>query len=132
MLTPEQIAAPGTESAHQKALFAWVAQQTDYPELKLAFSIPNGGLRDKVTAARLKAEGCKAGVWDIFLPVPRGQWHGLFIEMKVGNNKLTRAQAKFRFDLIDNYRLMICYSWDEARDGMLRYMKLGEYYADNA
>jgi len=123
MLTPEQIAAPGTESAHQKALFAWVAQQTDYPELKLAFSIPNGGLRDKVTAARLKAEGAKAGVWDIFLPVPRGRWHGLFIEMKVGGNKLTKPQKEFVFSLSDNYAFMVFYSWEEARDALISYVR---------
>ena len=132
MLTPEQIARAGTESAHQKALFAWMAQQTDYPELKLAFAIPNGGLRDKVTAARLKAEGAKAGVWDIFLPVPRGRWHGLFIEMKVGNNVLTTPQTDFISKLADNYAFMVCYSWEEARGALLWYMEKGAYYANYA
>jgi len=124
MLTPEQIAAPGTEHSQQAALFAWIAQQTDYPELKLAFSIPNGGHRDKVTAARLKAEGCKAGVWDIFLPVPRGRWHGLFVEMKVGNNKLTRYQEDFANKLDVWYEFVVCYSWDEARTALISYVRL--------
>ena len=132
MLTPEQIAAPGTEHAEQSALFAWIAQQTDYPELKLAFAIPNGGLRDKVTAARLKAEGAKAGVWDIFLPVPRGRWHGLFIEMKVGRNKLTRAQVDFMEDIDSDYLFEICFDWVEASEAFITYIKLGAYHADNA
>jgi len=132
MLTPEQIAAPGTEHAQQAALFAWIAQQTDHPELKLAFAIPNGGLRNKVTAARLKAEGCKAGVWDIFLPVPRGRWHGLFIEMKVGNNTLTTPQREFAEKLVLRYKLDVCWSWDEAKFALIRYMELGEYDANNA
>lgn len=121
MLTPEELAACGSESGHQKALFAWLAQQTDYPELKLAFAIPNGGLRDKVTAARLKAEGAKAGVWDIFLPVPRGHWHGLFIEMKVGNNSLTDPQREFAEKLVGYYAFIVCYSWEEARTVMINY-----------
>ena len=124
MLTPEQIARAGTEHAQQAALFAYIAQQTDYPELKLAFSIPNGGLRDKVTAARLKSEGCKAGVWDIFLPVPRGPWCGMFIEMKAGKNRLTEMQREFRDNLAGNYRFAVCYGWEEARDEMMRYMEL--------
>ena len=121
MLTPEQIAAPGTESAHQKALFAWIAQQTDYPELKLAFAIPNGGHRDKITAARMKAEGAKAGVWDIFLPVYTGRC-GLFIEMKVGNNKLTPKQEEFRAALCNSYAFKVCYSWEEAAKVMQEYV----------
>ena len=124
MLTPEQIAAPGTEHSQQVALFAWIALQTDYPELKLAFAIPNGGLRDKVTAARLKSEGAKAGVWDIFLPVPRGRWHGLFVEMKVGNNTLTKKQEEFVEELSDCYEFVVCYSWGEARTALISYVRL--------
>jgi len=124
MLTPEQIAASGSESAHQKALFAWIAQQTAYPELKLAFAIPNGGHRDKITAARMKAEGAKAGVWDVFLPVPRGPWCGMFIEMKAGKNRLTEMQREFRDNLAGNYRFAVYYGWEEARDEMMRYMEL--------
>jgi len=124
MLTPEQIAAPGTEHSQQAALFAYIAQQTDYPELKLAFSIPNGGLRSKATAARLKAEGQRAGVWDIFLPVPRGRWHGLFIEMKVGKNVLTTPQSDFMVSLFNNYSFMTCYSWDEAKTALISYVRL--------
>ena len=131
-MTPEQIAAPGTEHSQQAALFAYIAQQTEYPELKLAFSIPNGGLRSKATAARLKAEGQRAGVWDIFLPVPRGRWHGLFIEMKVGNNKLTTKQEEFVVSLSNNYSFMVCYSWEEARSALLWYMEKGAYHAFNA
>lgn len=52
------------------------------PELLDMFAIPNGGLRDKITASNLKREGVKPGVPDILLPVARGGFHGLFIEMK--------------------------------------------------
>jgi len=77
-----------------------------------------------VTAARLKAEGAKAGVWDIFLPVPSGRWHGLFIEMKVGNNVLTKKQEEFANKLSDCYAFVICYSWDEARTALISYVRL--------
>ena len=42
------------------------------------FSVPNGGRRDTVTGAILKAEGALAGVADLFLSVPAtGQPEGI-------------------------------------------------------
>jgi hypothetical protein len=125
MITPEQLAAAGSESAHQKGLFAWLAIQPD-PRLKLAFAIPNGGKRDKITAARMKAEGAKAGVWDIFLPVAVAEgYHGLFIEMKKPGETTSKEQDDFQVNLMEygNYAFAVCYSWEEARDALINYIK---------
>src|SRR5262245_46077094 len=82
-----------SEHVEQVALFKWAARnQGREPLLCLLFAIPNGGKRDKVTAARLKAEGVKAGVPDICLPVARMGYYGFWIEMKVGKNKTTDDQ----------------------------------------
>lgn len=72
-----------TEAQEQATLFSWAEMQSGRrPELRLLFHIPNGGSRGKAEAARFKMEGVKPGVPDLFLPVPRGPWHGLFIELK--------------------------------------------------
>lgn len=72
-----------TEHEEQKALIEWSAWMSNArPELSLMFAVPNGGDRHPAVAAKLKAEGVKAGVPDIFLPVPRNGYHGLFIELK--------------------------------------------------
>lgn len=71
------------------------------PLFGLLFAIPNGGHRNKATAGRLKAEGVKAGVPDLFLAVPRlatpyhDAFHGLFIELKVAGNSPTAQQEKW-------------------------------------
>lgn len=84
-LTPEGYAAAGTEHAHQVAVFMWAAQEAPKEwrsALQFMFAIPNGGERNKAVAARLKAEGVKSGVPDIMLPVRKGRYAGLFIELK--------------------------------------------------
>ena len=59
-----------SEHLHQKALFEWADRMEGaWPELRLMYAIPNGGLRTKAQAGKLKAEGVKPGVPDIHLPV---------------------------------------------------------------
>jgi hypothetical protein len=147
MLDPGTYAQTLTEHAQQTALFMWAAQhKDDYPELTLMFAIPNGGLRNMATAARLKAEGVKAGVPDIFLPVARlrrnshtgetTRWyyHGLFIEMKkprVGKQKADKrsdAQLLTQYALEENhYHCVVCYGYNEARDNLLSYLALPKF-----
>lgn len=133
-ITPEQLARAGTEHAHQCALFCWAALpdvRAKYPQLEWMFAIPNGGERNIRVAGQLKAEGVKAGVLDIFLPVPKiTQFlsttftkHGLFIEMKVKPNKPTEEQDKFACAVyMLGYETHLCYSWEDARDKIVDYL----------
>lgn len=123
-VTPEMLAMGGSESDHQKALFCWAALESiRIPQLKLLFAIPNGGQRNRVTGARLKAEGVKPGVPDIMLPVARKQWHGLWIEMKAETN-MTSSHQKIWLNALqcEGYQISICYTWIEARDTILTYL----------
>lgn len=81
-MKPNKLPVP-SESIEQINLFRWVAfQSATHPELERLYHIPNGGKRYATTAKRLKAEGVKAGVPDLCLPVPRGAYHGLQILSK--------------------------------------------------
>ena len=53
-----------------------------YPALHLAHSIPNDGNRHKKARGIMMAQGLRAGVPDMMLPVSRLGFHGLYIEMK--------------------------------------------------
>lgn len=112
------------EHIEQCALFRWAEYQAKAkPELALMFAIPNGGHRNKATAARLKAEGVKAGVPDICLPVARGEYHGLWIEMKAGRNKPTPPQVQWHMRLSQQgHRVAVCWGWEAARDVIEEYL----------
>jgi len=131
-MRPEDYARPDDEHSQQVALFMWVALigVRQYPELSLLFAIPNGGARDVRVARKLKAEGVKAGVPDLFLPVGRGGWHGLFVEMKTparkpkrnGKGGVSDEQAAFGEKVQEQgYGWCVCYGWEGARDVLLAY-----------
>ncbi len=91
------------------------------------FAIPNGGLRNASVAAKLKAEGVKPGISDIFLPIARGVYHGLFIEMKRPKPRgvPTKEQEAF-FSHLDSagYAYAVCYGWQAAVAALSRYLSL--------
>lgn len=85
------------------------------PTWGLCFAIPNGGKRSKATAGKLKAEGVKAGVPDLFLPVARNGYHGLFIELKVNGRKQERHQSLWHIKLMEQgYEVHTV--WDDATE----------------
>ena len=119
--------AARSESDEQRALFEWARMAAGkWPELALMHHVPNGGKRHKATAARLKAEGLRAGVPDICLPVARGPWHGLYIELKAGGGRLSEAQKWWLSALAkEGYRAEAARGFDEARDLVLDYLRWG-------
>lgn len=120
---------PVPEAHEQVALFRWIedAARYQYPELNLLYHIPNGGKRNAAEAAHLKQQGVKAGVPDLFLPVARGKWHGLYIEMKVGNNKPTEKQKDWITALREQgYVVEVCYGYRQAAEVLVQYLTLGK------
>lgn len=116
------------EAREQQTLFAWAAlSSSKYPELALLYHIPNGGSRNKIEAANLKRQGVKAGVPDICLPVARGGYHGLYIELKAGRNKATEKQRQWLTALErEGYQAVVCYGWEAARETIEHYLKMIE------
>lgn len=59
-----------------------------------AFAVPNGGNRDKITGAILKAEGVKAGAPDIV--IVRNGGAVAFMEVKTSAGRLSNTQVEWR------------------------------------
>lgn len=111
-----------SEAEEQTALFEW-AQYV--PELRYMFAVPNGGKRNPREAKNLKLQGVKAGVPDICLPLPKGGYHGLYIEMKVGNNKPSEKQREYINYLASvGYAVDVCWDFEDAKACIEHYISL--------
>lgn len=115
-----------SEYAEQCAVIEWAHIMAGrYPELRWLAHIPNGELRDKATAGRLRAAGVNAGIPDLLLPVPRGQWHGMFLELKAAHGRLSPAQeAWLEFLRAQHYLALVCRSAEEAIRTLEHYLQL--------
>ena len=105
-----------TEDEEQIWLFSWAELNMGrFPELRLMHHIPNGGKRSKSEAGRFKAMGVKPGVSDIFLPVARKGYHGLYIELKAKDGRPSREQKDFIADVTEQgYAGTVAYGGEEA------------------
>lgn len=114
-----------SEDTEQMGVIDWANWNTNrFPELRLLFHVPNGGKRDVKEAARFKAMGVKAGVPDLCLPVARGGYAGLYIEMKYGKNKPTDNQKQWIADLTkQGYKVAVCWSGEKATQILETYLQ---------
>ena len=123
-ITPQSIGAGKSEAAQGTAFMFWCAMQFSHcPDLEYMHHIPNGGERNIVVAAGLKAQGVRRGVPDYMLPVVRciqGRWYaGLWIELKKpkGGKKNDPDQLRWAaFLKSQGYFHALCLTWVQAAD----------------
>lgn len=115
------------ESAHQAQVVEWskwAYKSGKFPHLNMLHCSLNGVKLSGTQARIAKGQGMLSGVPDLFLPVPRKGFHGLFIEMKSENGKTTDNQHWFltNADSI-GYKTVVCYSAKEAIKAIEDYYK---------
>lgn len=95
-----------------------------WPELRWLAAIPNGGKRARKTAADLKAEGVKRGVPDYLMPVPRGPFVGLAIELKRMDGGRTSPEQKAWLSHLRTagWMAVVAYGWEAAWRAVQDYM----------
>jgi hypothetical protein len=115
-----------SEHQEQVALFQWAkAMEPQYPELALLFAVPNAGNRHIGYARKMKAEGLKSGVPDLFLPTPRGTSHGLFIELKrLSGGQVSATQKQWLTELAQQgYQTVVARGWVCASEQIMNYLR---------
>ena len=92
----------------------------------LLFAIPNGGKRHPKVAAEMKLEGVRSGVPDLFLPVPAGGHHGLFIEMKRQKGGRVSPEQKQWLEYLRGagYLAVVCKGFEEAKEAITDYLEI--------
>lgn len=137
MITPEQLAASGTEHGNQAALFCFFQINKDkYPLAKWLYSSSNGFFSTSGQKGKEKAAGLKNGVPDICLPVimlPADgsvMFSGLYIELKIEarrkqkNGGCSDEQIEWlAFLNQQGYKAVVCYGWESARDEIIKYLE---------
>ncbi|MDT4837726.1 VRR-NUC domain protein [compost metagenome] len=124
---PRRMPSVDYEGAEQQALFRWL--QVRHPTaFKVAYHVPNGGHRVKAVAAKLKAQGVKAGVSDICLPMARGGYFGLYIEFKATpphDSPVSASQHAFLLSMEQQgYMALVCRGMNAAMEVLEGYLAL--------
>lgn len=87
------------------------------------FHIVNEGQRTPWAGKKLVAAGLRKGVPDLCIPIACGGYHGLYIEMKYGKNKLTESQKEWlRLLKRNGYATYVAHSFEEARAAITTYL----------
>lgn len=96
-----------------------------YPKLRHnLFAIPNGSRRDKVTGAKLKAEGVLAGVSDLIFLKSNRFYGALLIEMKTPKGRQQETQKEWERKITaDGYKYVVCRSVSEFMQEIEEYLK---------
>ena len=123
------------EWGHQKALCDWAKLQRldiGFTVFDLLIAIKNESYEKtdpkKPWQAgkrinRYKESGMKSGTPDLLFAYPCHGEHGLWIEMKKPGGKVRDNQVDMQQRLrFAGYRVYTCYSWEEAKDTILKYL----------
>jgi hypothetical protein len=117
-----------SEHIEQVNFFYWSwLNRAKHPAFELIFAIPNGGARHPAVARKLKDEGVKSGVPDIFIPwpMPEKRLFGMWIEMKSEKGRVSDTQNWWMEKLKSvGYHHVVCRSWQDAATCACEYLDL--------
>ena len=126
------------EDKEQEAVIEWCSWHQTSDGHNIAdhlIAIPNEGKRSGRTGKAMKRRGLTPGASDLFLAIPRGTMHGMWIEMKKQRQHFrgrAEADSAFTKDQRDfqalmrakKYECACCYGAEEAIHRIKTYLGL--------
>jgi hypothetical protein len=95
-------------------------------------AIPNGnGQVGKITLAGYKTLGFRMGMPDIYWYLPRGGYHGLFLELKTTNRCSQRTDVQYLMGRVlkkHGYYVECCHGHESAIAAVKKYDGMGGNY----
>ena len=122
-------ALPPLEKTVQKQVISWARMNRGaHPELRWLYHIGNEGKRSAAQAAEAAAMGMNPGVPDLCLPVARGGYHALYIELKrEKGGRISEAQREWHEGMrAERNCMLVCRTFEEATGALLAYLKGGK------
>jgi VRR-NUC domain len=127
-------ASKDEEHLHQSSLIEW-ADATRLPDWyrsadvefigDVLLAVPMGHIRSLSAGARIRAEGGRAGVPDLFLMISTEEGAALAIEMKSPSGRMAPEQERWRRRLSQQgYAHAICRSVDEGMFAIKRHLRM--------
>lgn len=116
----------------QCSIVQWAKlHEGQYPELEALYAIKNEGLRSLRLGKDFVESGMKKGMPDLCLPVPKGGYGALFIELKSGNGKLSEFQKEVLRTLMRCGNLcLVAKTYERVTQVIVDYLK-GKYERSN-
>lgn len=98
-----------------RLVFDWIfAMQSAHPVLRFMMHVPNGGVRSKGEAGKLKAMGVRKGISDVICPFTSGSFKGFACELKAPKGRCTPEQTDYLEEAkSDGWLTGVCFSLDE-------------------
>jgi len=114
-----------SEDSELIKVFDWLTWQSkNNPILNCIFHVANERKCTPAYGARLKRKGVRSGVPDIVCPIPRGDYHGLWIEMKAKTGRVSEKQKEFMILLHgQGHKVVVAWSGDDAIQLLKDYLR---------
>jgi len=103
------------EKDEQKAVVAW-CRAKHVPIFASMNGVMIGGENKFAMIANLKAQGLEVGTPDLFIPIAKNGYHGLFIEVKRIKRSVVRPEQVAWIELLNKngYKAVIAYGYQES------------------
>lgn len=115
-----------TEHQEQSAVIQWwdTYAPTKGLDPRLLIAVPNAAKRSYRLAAMLKAEGMRSGYPDLILDLPHPVFHGMRVEMKAADGRVSPDQREYH-DLLrcQDYNVITAFGADEAIRAITAYVE---------
>lgn len=93
----------------------------------LFFHIASEGVASLHRRSLLKQAGLQPGIADYILAMPKGKYHGMFLELKrvkKSSSSISKEQSDFLLAVEkQGYFACVCYGWKAAIEAIDEYMK---------